>query len=283
MKQIVFQPKEEVDLNDRLINLYGSRLVGLYSDLEPIIERKNGVKPALPLLLWLHDCEAYEKADIKVMIFGRETNNWNDKANRKSFPNYTYNFGLGTSEDVQYEISGIHDESHDIYGICDIYDEYQNKDEAPQTPFTKKKDIFVDMLKKAFPDKRIECIWNNVHKVGKGVAGKGNCRGVPPFEIQEIVKRRFDVVPAEIDILKPDILIFLTGKYADNAIMNTFGITKDEFVPVNASSELFLDRINIPGIKYSARTIHPSEPFKSNEYFIKHFNALIEDLANNFK
>ena len=192
-------------------NLYGSRLVGLYSDFEPIFERKNGVKPALPLLLWLHDCEAYEKADIKVMIFGRETNNWNDKANRKSFPNYTYNFGLGTSEDVQYEISGIHDESHDIYGICDIYAEYQNKDEAPQTPFTKKKDIFVDMLKKAFPDKRIECIWNNVHKVGNGALGRGGCCGQPTAEIQQIVKHRFNVVPDEINILNPDIVVFLTG------------------------------------------------------------------------
>lgn len=139
------------------------------------------------------------------------------------------------------------------------------------------------MLKAAFPDKRIECIWNNVHKVGNGALGRGGCCGQPTAEIQQIVKQRFNVVPDEIDILKPDIVIFLTGKYADNAIMNTFGITKNEFVPVNASSELFLDRINIPGIKYSARTIHPSEPFKSNEYFIKHFSALIEDLANNFK
>lgn len=155
MKQILFQPKEEIDLNDRLVNLYGSKLVGLYTDFEPLFEREGGIKPALPLLLWLNDCEAYEKADVKVMIFGRETNYWNDNAHRKDYPNFAYNFGLETSEDVQYEISGRHDVFPEIYGICDIYNEYHNKDEAPQTPFTKRKDVFVDMLKKALPDKKI--------------------------------------------------------------------------------------------------------------------------------
>lgn len=281
MKQIVFQPKEEIDLNDRLVNLYGSKLVGLYSDFEPLFD-KGGIKPALPLLLWLHDCEAYEKADIKVMIFGRETNNWNDRAHRMYYPNYTYNFGLETSEDIQNEISGRHDVQPEIYGICDIYDEYQNKDEAPQTPFTKKKDVFVDMLKTALPAKRVECIWNNIHKVGKGADSNGHCRGLPTSEIQEIVKSRFNVIPDEIDILKPDIIIFLTGKEADNAIMNTFGIGKDKFIPVSTDPEIFLDRVNIPGIKYAARTIHPSELYKPNTYFIKHFNTLIEDIAQIF-
>ena len=39
MKQIAFKPKEEIDLNDSLVNLYGSKLVGLYTDLEPLFER----------------------------------------------------------------------------------------------------------------------------------------------------------------------------------------------------------------------------------------------------
>ena len=39
MKQIKFQPKEVIDLNDRLVNLYGSKLVGLYIDFEPLFER----------------------------------------------------------------------------------------------------------------------------------------------------------------------------------------------------------------------------------------------------
>ncbi len=280
MKQIKFQPKEVIDLNDRLVNLYGSKLVGLYIDFEPLFERETVIKPALPLLLWIPDCEVYGNADIKVMIFGRETNNWNDRAHRKDYPNFAYNFGLETSEDIQYEISGRHDVFPEIYGICDIYNEYQNKDEAPQTPFTKRKDVFVDMLKKALPDKKIECVWNNVYKVGIGVAGKGRCCGQPTAEIQNIVSSRFNVVPDEIEILKPDILIFLTGISADSAIMRTFNINSDSFGSVTNNSDVFLHRLAIPGIKYAARTIHPSR--KSDEAINTHFSALIDDIKENF-
>ncbi|MDE6175300.1 MAG: hypothetical protein K2F88_07040 [Duncaniella sp.] len=272
MKQIVFQPKEEIDLNDRLVNLYGSKLVGLYSDFEPLFD-KEGIKPALPLLLWLHDCEAYEKADIKVMIFGRETNNWND-GNRKHLPNGTYNFDIQTNDDIIAEIMGND-------GICDTYDNYCRQDsEEPKTPFTKKMLALVERLRQAMPGKSIECIWNNIHKVGNGTSSRGGCCGQPTAEIQEIVKRRFDVVPQEINILKPDIMIFLTGKDADNAIMNTFGITKEAFVPVNNASELFLDRVNIPDVKYAARTIHPSR--KSNVELNSHFEALINNIIATF-
>ena len=75
-------------------------------------------------------------------------------------------------------------------------------------------------------------------------------------------------------------MIFLTGKDADNAIMNTFGITKEAFVPVNTASELFLDRVNIPDVKYAARTIHPSR--KSNVELNSHFEALINDIIATF-
>lgn len=279
MKQIKYQPKEEIDLNDRLINLYGSKLVGLYTDFEPLFERKKGVTPALPLLLWINDYEAYEKADIKVMVFGRENNNWNDPTNRKGYPNDAYNFGLETSEDIQHEISGIHDDTHDIYGICDIYVGYQDKNEASQTPFTKRKHILVDMLKSALPDKNIEVVWNNIHKVCKGAPGNGECRGEPTAEIQEIVRNRFNVIPDEIEILKPDILIFLTGKQADKTINQTFNIDFNAFSQIKP--DMFIHRVDIPGIKYAVRTIHPG--FKSNEYFIKHLNTLIEDITKNFK
>lgn len=36
MKQITFTPIEEKTLNDKLVNLYGSHLVGLYTETERI-------------------------------------------------------------------------------------------------------------------------------------------------------------------------------------------------------------------------------------------------------
>lgn len=272
MKQITFHAKEEIDLNDRLVNLYGSKLVGLYTDLEPLFDRKGDANPALPLLLWLHDHEAYEKADVKIMIFGRETNNWND-GNRKNLPNGTYNFDLQTNDDIIAEIMG----TDKVCGICDTYENYCNPDSGERkTQFTKRMLSLVEKISLAMPGKTVEYIWNNIHKIGNGAAGNGRCCGQPTVEIQEIVRRRFNVVPDEIKILRPDIVIFLTGKYADNAIMNTFDISKDEFDPVSVGADIFLDRVNIPGVKYAARTIHPSR--KSNEVLNAHFEALINDI-----
>lgn len=277
MKQITFQPKEEIDINDRLVNLYGSKLVGLYSDFEPLFERKDGVRPALPLLLWLNDCEAYEKADVKVMIFGRENNNWND-GNRKNLPNGTYDFSLQNNDDIIAEIMG----NDKVCGICDTYDNYCRVDsEERKTRFTKRMLDLVERLRQAMPGKTVEYVWNNIHKVGKGAAGSGHCCGQPTGEIQEIVRNRFNVVPDEIKILKPDVVIFLTGRDADNAIMNTFDIAKEAFVPVSADPEIFLDRVNIPNVKYAARTIHPSR--KSNEVLHTHFDALIDDIIATLK
>lgn len=276
MKQILFKPKEEIDLNDRLVNLYGSKLVGLYTDFEPLFERKEGVKPALPLLLWLNDCEAYEKADIKVMIFGRETNNWND-GNRKYLPNGTYNFNLQTNDDIISEIMG----NGEICGICDTYDNYCKPDsEERKTQFTKRMLDLIEKLRQAMPDKSIEFVWNNIHKVGNGTAGNGRCCGQPTAEIQNIVRSRFNIVPDEIEILKPDIVIFLTGSSADSAIMRTFNINSNNFVSANTNSDVFLHRIDIPGVKYAARTIHPSR--KSNETLNLHFDELIDDIKERF-
>ena len=70
-------------------------------------------------------------------------------------------------------------------------------------------------------------------------------------------------------------MIFLTGKDADNAITRTFNIDANAFTQVEPG--MFLHRVNIPGIKYAVRTIHPVER-KSVSYFNEYFDALIADM-----
>lgn len=286
MENIKYIPIEEKTLNDKLVNLYGSKIPGLYSAVEPLFDDSSVIKPALPLVLELNDDESYENAEIKVMIFGRETNNWNDPTDfRKRFPFGTYNFNLQTSEDVLAEIKGRHVEGEeDYYGLGDLYHSYFFKDEETgkrgnSTPFTRRSDLLIDILKSVIPNTSIEYLWNNVSKIGCGGTdfGKSCCK--PTLEIREIERKYFNVVADEVEILKPDIVIFLTGFYADNEIKDKFGLTDDDFTPVNEG--IFLDRINISGVKYAARTIHPSR--QSNENLKKHFRALIEDIANSLK
>lgn len=287
MKDIKYNPIEEKSLNDKLVNLYGPKIPGLYSAVKSLFGNPDAIKPALPLLIELNDDESYENADLRVMIFGRETNNWNDQKHRKQFPFYTYNFDLVTSDDVLMEIMGKHIEGEKEYhGLGDLYHDYvfekdDNGKRVNKTPFTRRSDQFIDLLKTKFPHQKIEYLWNNLSKIGRGGKDFGQCCGKPTPEIRDIERRYFNVIMDEVNILKPHIIIFLTGFYADNDIKEKFGLSDDSFHPIKDG--LFLDRIDIPGVKYAARTIHPSTPGQRREYFDTHFGALIDDIIRTLR
>lgn len=282
MKNIKFKPIEEKSLNDKLVNLYGSKIPGLYSALKPLFDNPDTIKPALPLVIELNDDESYEKADLRVMIFGRETNNWNDpKDFRKDFPYGTYNFNLNTSDDILAEIMGRHIEGEkDYFGLGDLYHGYFYRDEETgkrgnSTPFTKRSDQLIDLLQTKLPNIKIEYLWNNVSKIGCGGTDFGKSCRKPTDKIREIERKYFNVIADEVKILKPDIIIFLTGFNADSDIKEKFGLSDADFHPIGEG--VFLDRIKIPGVKYAARTIHPSRQSKENLNL--HFNTLVDDIV----
>lgn len=67
-----------MNAKDKLRELYSSKWEQLSSAMKPIVEGNNySIKPTNPLLLWpcLGENE-YDVADVRVMIFGQETNDW---------------------------------------------------------------------------------------------------------------------------------------------------------------------------------------------------------------
>ena len=126
---------------------------------------------------------------------------------------------------------------------------------------------------------KIEYLWNNISKIGCGGTDFGKSCRKPTARIREIERQYFNVVPDEVKILKPDIIIFLTGYSADREIKEKFALADYAFQSVGEN--IFLDRIEIPGVKYAARTIHPSR--QSNANLMKHFDALAEDIARVIK
>ncbi|MDE6552189.1 MAG: hypothetical protein K2K98_04420 [Muribaculaceae bacterium] len=278
MDNLKFIPIEEKTLNDKLVNLYGSHIPGLYRAVKPLFDDPDAIKPALPLLIELNDDGAYENADIHVMVFGRETNNWNDIVERGQYPYGTYNFNLSTSEDILYEIKGRHaDGEPEVYGIGDIYHAYCYEDSGVcKTVFTRRQNQLIRQLRSRLADLSVEAVWNNVSKIGCGgtVFGK-SCRK-PTAAIREIEREYFNVVAEEVKILKPDVVVFLTGFDADREIKDKFALADDAFHTVKEG--LFLDRIDIPGVKYAARTIHPSRQSKENLKL--HFDALVDDIIS---
>lgn len=281
MKTVKFVPIQENDLNDQLVNLYGSHIPALYNEIEKIyLNADYSIKPAAPLLIELSEEGQfpYEKGELKVMVFGRENNNWNDTGNRKDAAQYTeyatYNFNLENSDDILTEIRGKHDESDkEMYGLTDIYWDYCYNPESKKNQFTKRMLQFASDLEQK-TNKKVGLVWNNLFKIGRGNTGHGNSCGLSPSYIQSIEKETFDVIKKEIEILNPDIIIFMTGSAADNAIKDKLGITEDFEVINPQLPNLF--KVKVPGIKYAARTIHPSR--KSNEEFNSYSNTLIDDI-----
>lgn len=295
MKQIEFIPVKEKTINDRLVNLYGRHLVGLYTEMEKIYNEDSfPIKPAAPLLIELSDDEGYpyENSDLRIMVFGRENNNWNDTDHRNNpdiyTANATYNFHLENSDDILAEIRGRHTdingndlpEDQEMYGLTDIYHEYCFEETGvPKNQFTRRLYQFIHLLEQR-TGKRIGCVWNNLFKIGRGKAGTGGCCGQSPDYIKNVEKETFDVINKEIEILAPDIIIFMTGTAVDNVIMEKFGLPYNEFPFINENLPN-LRRVDIPGIKYAARTIHPSR--KSNAEFEAYSNALIDDMLKHIK
>lgn len=290
MKQMKFAPIEERTMNDKLVNLYGKHIVGLYTEIEKVYwDEQFPIKPAAPLLIELEQNDEdntfpYETADLRVMIFGRENNNWNDTKRRtaeKGYTNYSYNFNLQTTDDILAEIKGKHSkgiaEDEEIFGLTDIYADYCYYDSSiAKRQFTRRMNQFITALQQQFREKRIGYVWNNLFKIGRGGAEFGGCCGQSPDYIKAIEKAQFDVVCKEVEILAPDVVVFMTGTAVDNAIMEKFGLHYEEFPHIDSNLP-HLRRVEIPGIQYAARTIHPSR--KSNADFDAYTNALIDDIV----
>ena len=305
MKQIEFVPIEERTMNDKLVNLYGKHIVGLYTKIEKLYNDdwyKGKYKlPAAPLLIELesddNDKFPYETADIRIMFFGRETNNWDDRhdtrKDKELYTDYgTYNFYLQNNDDILAEIRGRHTDENgndlsgqdERYGLTDIYINYlYSRDEntgkritVGKSPFTKWCYSFVDKLQARYPDKKVEFVWNNLFKIGNTNIMSGHSRSKSNSIIRDIEKEYFDVIESELEILKPDIIIF-TPLDEDKTILEKFNIGQDAYATVDSRLPE-LKRIDIPNIKYAARTIHPSTQGTSNEIYRAYDIALIDDM-----
>jgi hypothetical protein len=208
----------------------------------------------LPLFLRSHDW--YENSEIKIMIFGQETNGWYEM----------YQHGK-TIEEIRYKYAEFF-----ISGYC--YNEYCRK---YRSHFWKGIKEIINLLEKKSTGKRIGNLWNNLVKMGYNGRGKN----FPKKFYSELVKPHLNnLIAKEIEILKPDYIIFLTGPGYDWILKDVFGTLDKKKV------EGFLDRelceIIIPNVKKSFRTYHPTYLYgwgKKKHIKDKIFNKITEEIT----
>ena len=181
------------------------------------------VKPANPLLLRINDEHKFEDGDIRLMFFGQETNNWYDERRNT------------------------------VKGVQEFYDGFFNEKECwnYRSPFWNGIEKFLDLLDLKYPNKEIRILWNNIIKIGRY-----KDMGTPPSYIYQIERGNFKVIEEEIEITKPNLIIFFTGPNYDQYIRENFG--NIEFKGVDGFSDRTLAEVKIIGVHQSFRTYHPS-------------------------
>jgi hypothetical protein len=220
-----------METNILLENLYKSKWEEISDTLLSFNEEEPEDTENLathPLLIKID--EEYEKADLKIMFFGQETNLWCGEFNQGIF-----------GYDIEIE---------DILGI--YQDFYLNKGyESYGKPFWN----YIKKLKSHSSTndlQKIGFVWNNVLKIGKVEVGK------PQQGLLNKTLEHFDIIPQEIEILKPNVILFFCGHGYDNFIRERVGDFSVESIGKFDVQELCkLTFIKTP-VKFALRTYHPS-------------------------
>lgn len=209
-------------MNELLKNLYSSK----WGKINEMLQSFNEDDPedlenlaTHPLLIKTDD--EYAKADLKVMFFGQETNEWN----------------------------GVFEEYADLESVLAVYEDFYLKRGYEQygKPFWN----FIRNLKSTQSTKKIGYIWNNVLKIGKSESGTPQ-QGLINYTIDY-----FNVIPQEIEILKPNVLLFLSGHTYDDHIRKTIG--NFSIVPIDgfSTNELCILKFDNITVDLAIRTYHP--------------------------
>lgn len=174
-------------LNEQLEILYSEYFDQFINELSALGKKAF----SYPLLLKIDEGK-WENARLKIMIFGQETRGWVKDPNKQNIQN-------------------IMDAYYDYY-----YRKTYNKARSMAffNGFNRAKKIIQQNDK--YREKTIDIIWNNINKVGK-YSGTGVIDAT-----RKIEREHFNVISREIDILKPDLIIFFTGPHRDGDIKCNF-------------------------------------------------------------
>ncbi|MTI20906.1 hypothetical protein E1176_07725 [Fulvivirga sp. RKSG066] len=212
-------------INQQLKQLYKNA----YGKLVEPLRQKNSLlgyrdKATNPLLIQVDN--NYEKADMKIMIFGQETNSWLSEINRGVF-----------CGEIQPVLECY--KSFFLSGNCFKYG----------GSFWNGIKRFKSNLKSEYPNIQFSWIWNNIVKVGK-------CEKGYPYATHSLTDTLFDVTREEIKILKPDLFIFFTGPNYDSEIRKFLG--EFESVVISKFGTRQLSKISNSVLKNAYRTYHPN-------------------------
>lgn len=206
--------------------------------------------------------EWYTKADIKIMFFGQEPHGWEKDSDMGDLMMFYENF-----LDDKY--------------VVEENGGYFNEDEVGNTRMFRfaingimscmREDIL-----QSYPDKRVSMIWNNISKLSTAEGRPVDAR------THEIERKYFHVIPQEIEILRPDILIFFTGPGENTYyryIKENFTLN-GEPLPLGGLSVHDVAKLPIKEVDLAYKTHHPNSTI-SDKCHWDNYKAILADIKEN--
>ena len=144
-----------------------------------------------PLLLNINNVDDFEKADIKVMLFGQ------DMSAENGNPWYKYDRYGDILNDCMPATKTFDNKT----GACNPNGKRQTSGMGGGM------NLFIDRLNSKFKDKQVRYVWNDIVKIGRNIT-KGNSNKTV---LEEIETQYFDVIKDEINIIQPQVIVFFTG------------------------------------------------------------------------
>lgn len=211
----------------------------------------------------------YASADLKIMVFGRETNVWRWPTDDNGHP-------------LENVLVDDFMESYERF-FSDYYKE--DKVEGPRFLGTRSQffnggvngimDGIQLILNAEYPEKRAAYLWNNISKFST-IDGNRVSSDVHQMEYEQ-----FHVIPEEIKILNPDIIIFFTGFGKNGGIYDPY--IRENFNIKNEAT-LIQDgvvKFDIENIPLAYKTCHPQGLDATLKW--EHYGAILADIKANLE
>lgn len=225
-------------INNQLMERY-KNILGTTGMMTPFGE--NGL--SMPLLISFSDEAAVESADLRIMFFGQETREWTD---------------TGTVEDIMERYRHDFNDFSGLPGsgaFWEVLSEMKN------------------VIESRLPDKRICYIWNNIVKADYSPDSDYRTYKVPDEVYAAFRDKNRDFILCEIEIIKPDLLLFFTGaqssgydeKIDDVFYHNTDRPTEKEPILIDGNKNaLAIAHLEIENRNYDAYISYHPRALKTN-------------------
>ena len=209
-----------MDINVNLLDLYSRHWENLLLNGKSLAPDF----PTNPMLLWL-DEDHFSTAAKRIIICGQEPWGWDG-------------FGTSIEEGMKsYRRFFVEEQFYPGYG---------------QSAFWKAFRFLKAAICKLFPDDQCYFIWQNVSKMGRNDGNTG-----VTDEIRQLERKCFPVLREEMALLKPDVVVFLTGPNRDWDI--TFHFPDATFTPLAGYSTRQMARVRSAALPATTlRLYHPN-------------------------